>query len=242
MTKSEIATYVTTKLSDTDSATVAFAKLCIDRRYDMIWSAALWTETIGIASSAVSASATSVTISDVPTVTFFHSVSPPTTFIDFPIAVRMTETGQTEGIELPGQDWATFFAVDPNSWNTDSSRLSTPQGFINLPKDGSGYCRLRLVPTPATAGTLFTLGKLKIATLGDSDTPCLRGIDNALIAFVEGDLLERGRQYAKAQAKFTEAAAHLSIMKDVEKGQMQNTSRIVPDDDGGTGDPTGGPQ
>jgi tRNA A37 N6-isopentenylltransferase MiaA len=64
--------------------------------------------------------------------------------------------------------------------------------------------------------------------MGDTDSPVLRGIDNALLAFAEGDMYERSRQFAKSQVKFTEAAAHIQIMKDLEKGQQQSITRIVP--------------
>lgn len=240
-TLSSLASFITSKLAATEAADIAACKDYINARYRMIYESYLWTESLGVASSAVTGTATSVTISDVPSITFFHSVTPPATFIDFPVAVRFTETGQNDGVELPGYDWMNFFQFDPNSWNTDTSRLTTPRNFINQPKDGNGYCRIKLVPTPLTAGTLYTLGKLRWVTLGDADAPCLRGIDNALLSFAEGDMLERGRQYAKAANKYAEGDAHVAIMRDIERGQQQNMSTIVPMEEGYF-DPTGGPQ
>jgi hypothetical protein len=49
------------------------------------------------------------------------------------------------------------------------------------------------------------------------------------MAYTEGDLLEYSRQYGKAQSKFQEGAAQVSIMKDMERGQQQQISRIIPD-------------
>jgi hypothetical protein len=49
------------------------------------------------------------------------------------------------------------------------------------------------------------------------------------MAYTEGDLLEYSRQYGKAQAKFQEGAAQVAIMKDMERGQQQQISRIIPD-------------
>jgi len=198
----------------------------------MVYESALWTESLGVSTKAVSAQDTTVTLDGAPSVTFYQSGSAPSTFIDFPVALRFTETGQTDGTELPVGDWMSFFQLDPNQWENVSTRRATPTGAINLPKDGSGYARLKLVPVPQTAGTLYVLGKLKWVELSDSDTPCLRGIDNALLAFAEGDMLERGRQYAKAQAKYAEAGAHLEIMRDIEKGQQQSISNIVPLEEG----------
>ena len=75
---------------------------------------------------------------------------------------------------------------------------------------------------------MFVLGKLNWVELADTDTPALNGIDNALLAFAEGDMLERSRQYGKAQIKYQEAASQVQIMKDLENGQRQSISRIIP--------------
>jgi hypothetical protein len=232
MTLTQLAAFITSKLSDTDSASVTACKSYINRRYQMIWDSALWTETLGISSDSVSANATSVTLSTAPSITFYQSASVPTTFIDFPVAVKFTKSTDTDGVELVGRDWVQFFQIDPNMWNDVSTRRATPTNWIPLPKDGTGYFRLKLNPTPDYAGTLYTLGKLKWVELGDSDSPCLRGIDNALLAYAEADMLERARQYGKAQSKFTEAGAMVEIMKDLERGQQQLSSVITPSDIG----------
>lgn len=232
MTLTDLATFITSKLSDTDAASVTACKSYINRRYQMVWDSALWTETLGIASKAVAARDTVITLDGAPSVTFFQSGSAPSTFIDFPVAIRFTKTGEDDGVELPVTDWMTFFALDPNVWNDVSGRRATPNNAINLPKDGSGYCRFKPVPTPDAAGSMYVLGKLKWVELGATDSPCLRGVDNALLAYAEGDMLERARQYGKAQAKFAEAAAHVQIMKDIEKGQQQSISMITPMEEG----------
>lgn len=232
MTLTQLASFITTKLSDTDSSSVSVCKDFINRRYQMIWDSALWTETLGVASKAVSAQDTTITLDGTPSITFYQSGSTPTTYIDFPVAVRFTKTGEDDGLELPVYDWTAFFQLDPNTWNDVSGRRATPSAGINLPKNSSGYCRFKPVPTPDAAGTLYVLGKLKWVALGDSDSPCLRGVDNALLAYAEGDMLERARQYAKAQSKYAEASAQIQIMRDIEKGQQQSVSRIVPMEEG----------
>lgn len=240
MTLSELSAFICSKLSDTDTASVTACKGFINRRYQMIWDSALWTDSLGVASKSVAAGDTTVTLNTAPSVTFYHSASVPTTYLDFPVAMRFTVDGETDGTEMTGHDWATFFQLDVNAWNSVAGRNTTPKNFINLPKDGSGYARLKPVPVPDAAGTVFVLGKLKWVALGDSDTPCLRGVDNALLAFAEGDMLERARQYGKAQNKYAEAAAAVTIMQDIEKGQQQSISTITPMEEG-VYDPTGGP-
>lgn len=232
MTLSQLASFITTKMQDTDSASVSTCKDFINRRYQMIWDSALWTETLGIVSQSVAASETETTLSTAPSITFFHSASVPSTFADFVVASKFTETGQTDGADLYAGDWMQFFQIDPNEWLNVSGRTAMPRGIIPIPKDGSGYCRVKLNPTPDVAGTLYALCKLKYVSLGDSDSPCLRGIDNALLSFAEGDMLERSRKYAQAQVKFTEGAAHIQVMQNIERGQQQLNSVIVPNDIG----------
>ena len=54
MTKSDIATYVGEKVHSTDDDSIAVFKTFVDRRYDMIWNAELWRESLGTYSTTVS--------------------------------------------------------------------------------------------------------------------------------------------------------------------------------------------
>ena len=228
MTLTEIANFVTTVLSDTTSESVSVCKDFINRRYQFVWDTGLWTETLGVASKAVSAEDTEITIDSVPDITFYQSSAAPSTFIDFPVAIKFTETGKDDGLNLLNDSWMTFFQIDPNAWENVSARRANPTNFINLPKDADGFCRIKPVPVPSAAGTLFALGKLKWVALGDSDSPALNGIDNALIHFATGDMLKRGRQREAGDKELAEAVAHVQIMVDMEKSQKQSISRIIP--------------
>ena len=228
MTLTELADFVTTKLSDTDTDSVTVCKSFINRRYQMIWDTGLWTESMGVVTQSVAAGDTSISLSDAPSITFYQSSSTPTTKVDFPVALKFTETGKDDGLNMLNDSWMTFFQIDPNAWEDVTSRRANPTNFINLPKDSSGNCRLKPVPVPKTAGNVFVLGKLNWVELADTDTPALNGVDNALLAFAEGDMLERARQYSKAQIKYQEAASQVQIMKDLENGQRQSISRIIP--------------
>lgn len=232
MTLSDMASFITAKLNDTDASSVSTCKDFIKRRYELIWNSSLWLESVGAVSHAVAANDTSVTLSEDPDWFYYPTsgtVASTAARLDFPVAVRFIKTGDADGRELVNGDWWTFFQFDPNAWENDASHRATPSGFVHLPKNASGYCRFKLVPTPDAAGTLFVLGKMKLTNLsGDTDSPTLRGVDNALIAYAEGDMLERSRQYGKAQAKYAEGAEHVRVMRDMERGQQQAHSRIVP--------------
>jgi hypothetical protein len=245
MTISQVAQAACDKLSFTDAATLALAKKFCARRYALVWDACLWNDTLAVLSQAVTAQSELVTLGD--PVSSTYSSTPASCLLDFPVAVRFTVDGDTNGSDLAAADWQSFFQLDPNTWNNVESRRATPSNFINMPRaidtslfGQSGVPQVKLVPVPDQDGTLFILGKQqsRIRQLGEDaaiteDLPfSIRGVDNALLAFTEGDLLEYSRQYAKAQAKFGEANSHVTVMKDMERNQQQQISRIIPDDDG----------
>jgi hypothetical protein len=96
--------------------------------------------------------------------------------------------------------------------------------------------RIRFLYKPDGAATIRVLGKRRCPTFtNDNDQPPIRGMDNALIAFVQGDMLERERQYGKAGLKFQEGTALLDQLKAIETVQQAHNLRVAPD--AGYGDP-----
>lgn len=93
--------------------------------------------------------------------------------------------------------------------------------------------RIRLHPQPDTSYSFLILYKKKPNPLvEDSDRPTISNIDNALLAYVEGDLLEWQKLYDQAQMKFTEASGLLAESRDLEKNQAQKNMRIIPEYNG----------
>ena len=231
MTLTELADQITTKMSDTDSASVTTCKQFINNRYRMMFQASLWTNSMGVVSTSVAAEDETITLSDDPSI-FYYPTSSTTASsapkLDFIVAVRFTETGKSDGLECVGGSWVQFFQLNPNMWNNTSDRRDTPQNFVPLPPDASGNCRIKPIATPKAAGTLYALGKLKFVEMGDSDSPVINGAANALLAYATGDMLERSMQYQKAQTKFAEAANLLQICRDLDNVQQDKTSFIVP--------------
>tara|TARA_R110000824_G_scaffold397520_2_gene600493 strand:- start:32 stop:628 length:597 start_codon:yes stop_codon:yes gene_type:complete len=186
---------------------------------------------MGTVSTAVTASDEVITLSDEPTVFYYptsSTVAATAPKLDFVVAIRFTETGKDDGFEVVGASWMQFFQLDPNQWNDTSQRRANPTNFVPLPPDASGYCRIKPIPTPKNAGTLFALGKLKFVEMGDSDSPVILGAENVLLAYGEGDMLERVMQYQKAQLKYTEATTLLQICRDLDNVQQDKMNTIVP--------------
>ncbi|HTA30713.1 MAG TPA: hypothetical protein VK731_09505 [Candidatus Cybelea sp.] len=92
------------------------------------------------------------------------------------------------------------------------------------------YQRIRLFPKPSTQKYIWALGKKPFTPLNfASEEPGIRNLDNCLIAYAMGDMLERSRQYGKAQGQYTEATALLSELAKLETIQAANNSRFIPD-------------
>jgi hypothetical protein len=207
MTKSDIATYVGEKVHSTDDDSIAVFKTFVDRRYDMIWNAELWRESLGTYSTTVSSGTEIVDL---------------TVDMDFPVAAYWDEK------EITPVDYQRVFQINPALLDENG----TPTDFIVLPKSVSASGtrpRIKLIRIPNESKTLLVLGKLIINPLGDSDSAVLSGIDNALVTYVEADALEYLQQYAKAQLKMQEAGAHMQLMRDMEKNQSARQIQLVPD-------------
>lgn len=102
------------------------------------------------------------------------------------------------------------------------------------------YQRVRIFQIPSAALTLNVLGKMPVSPLTyDQEVPQIRNIDNCLIAFVCGDLLQRARQYGKAQVMYQEGAALLKELANLETVQAANHTQFIPDN--GMGDAYFGP-
>jgi len=207
MTKSNIASYVGEKVHSTDNDSLAVFKTFVDRRYEMIWNAELWRESLGTVSQTVASGTDTVSLS---------------TTMDFPVSAYWDER------EITPVDYQRVFQMNPALL----AETGTPTDFIVLPKvtgPSGTYSQIKLLRIPDNSKTLLVLGKKYATPLGDNDSPTLSGIDNTLVAFVEADALEYLQQYAKAQAKLQEAGAHLQLMRDMEKNQSARVQQLVPD-------------
>lgn len=90
--------------------------------------------------------------------------------------------------------------------------------------------RIQLLGALADPTIIRVLGKLRAPTFtNDNDDPGLTGIDNCLIAFAQADMLERERQYSKAQVCMQEGQALLAQLKRVETVQQAHNQRFVPE-------------
>jgi hypothetical protein len=123
------------------------------------------------------------------------------------------------------------------TWDGSTFTVDSDTAVITVAADAMSAAtrqRVRLIEIPTAALTLRVLGKRTTPAFDNLDKPGLNGSENCLIAFAQGDMLERERQYAKATAKFQEGVLLLDQLKRVETVQQAHNTRIIPE--GGYGD------
>jgi hypothetical protein len=122
-------------------------------------------------------------------------------------------------------DSAYLMQVDPQVFE----QTGNPLRFEDFYDVASGLHKIRVFPIPSASTPISLLGKRTFTQLvADTDAPILRNIDSALIAFGTYDMLQRQRQYAKAQLVLQEAAAALDSMVRAETERSGYQQRIVP--------------
>lgn len=141
--------------------------------------------------------------------------------------------GQT-GVPVSTQnDYAEVYSL---SKPVTDGIVSVQAGAVNFagmyPDETSApqYARVKLLPGPTdTTGRYLCYGKRRVLPLvDDGDSPLITGIDNALLAFAQADMLQRQRQYAKSQALLQEATGQMQELLDLERNQMAYLQRVIP--------------
>lgn len=109
---------------------------------------------------------------------------------------------------------------------TLAAGLSLAIGVTASPK----YQRIRIFAIPTATTSIYVLGKRPCIPLDfGSEVPAIKNIDNCLIAFGMARMLERARQFGKAQQKLSEASGLLKQLVEIEAVQSANYEQFKPD-------------
>lgn len=124
-------------------------------------------------------------------------------------------------------DVTLLIQTDPTIF--ERSGVPTVYEEITDPTDNSK--KIKVYPTPIVNTALFIVGKRTLPDLSlAADVPILRNIENALITFVVGDVLEWQGKSDVATAKWAEANVLLDAAKKIEteqSNQPRRTKRIT---------------
>lgn len=208
MTLLEIAQFAARTVRMPDDVTLATAKQFAALRWAMIWDSRVWAQAVLPTAQAVPAGTQELVLDEA--------------LADRVLAVRWnTET------DLPGLSWDTAYRGDPAGWDAPGS----PIGYVERPKT-AGHATIRFLRAPSEAGTVLVLAKRTCPPLvADSDSPTIPGTDQALIAYVTGDLLSHMGQTGRAQVYWQEGTAHQQAMQAAEAEQSQTVRRLIPSSD-----------
>lgn len=211
MTLDEHTSFICSKVGQTDELSREACASYVRTRYRMLWDSLLWRDTRCLAN--VTAAGSTVALPAA---------------IERVVSIRFTSAnGETAFLE--SVDDASLLENFPGVLG----QTGTPRYYEEFADfdDPANLRKLRLFPSPSPAFpvTLLIAGKRPFPGLADgSSAPILRNVDNALLTFATGDMLERQRQYGKAQAKFSEAAAHLAAMVELETRQGGQIVQLIP--------------
>ncbi|MBS0229461.1 MAG: hypothetical protein JSS23_12320 [Proteobacteria bacterium] len=211
MTLYELADFCSQAVGIADNITRDQAKTFIRHRWRMLWGSRTWKQALVTHTQSVPAGTHEVTLTD-------------------PILDRMINArwGESQALEGVAPDLA--FRTDPRAWDQQGQIV----GYTEWQKAADGLLVIRLMYAPIETKDLLCLCKRKCPELlTDSSVPQLTAVDQALMAYGQGDLYRWLRQFSKANQLFEEGAAHVAQMISIDTDQSATSQRLVP---GGSAD------
>jgi hypothetical protein len=186
MNFTQIRDFVTAKVSKTDTYSQDRCLDYVKARHKMIYEGFDWKTAQIIVEKTISSGSTVTTVT-VPEVHHCLSVRLDSNLLD-PVS-------------------ASFIFEHSTSAKDDYSTAGVPRYYEEFQDPVSGNRSIRLFPPLADTGANHSLVILGKAPYGDAWTsPAIPQTENALVAYVTGDMWEYLHQVGKAQAKFQEAA------------------------------------
>lgn len=204
MTLLEISDQVCNKVGKTDTYSKNICKNFVRFRYRTIWEGFLWTESKTTATQSIPSGTGDFTVSS---------------------TLELVTMVIYDGTPLKQFQLEQLLSLSP-TFLTDSGQ---PRAFINKPKV-AGNCVIRFDCIPTLTKNATIAGKSVFVPLtADSDQPVIRGINDVLLAYVEGDMWQYIEQSSTANDKYAEAQGLLSAVTiDLEKQQQTQTVQLMP--------------
>jgi hypothetical protein len=196
LTLDQISTFVCGKVGQVDAASLALCYAYVNMRFRMVAESFPWRDL-------------QIIPSDINTVSG-------QSYVLLPAGVDRIISIRCNGTMLEPTNSTLQIETNPTYFDT----TGVPQYYEEYTEVSDNSKRIRLFPIPNAIFALKIVARRTPNTLTSaSDTPILRNIDNVLIAYAMGDMLERQRQYGKAAEKFKEAGALLEVAKQLENAQ-----------------------
>lgn len=213
MTLAQMSNFICSKVGQFDSVAIALCKDYLAARYRMVWDDYFWKDSQAVVSVSVAIDEDS---------------------FPYPIELeRIVSIGISGSGELldPVDDSFLLEAAPEVFQGTGVPQYYQEYVPTGIPggvaeEDDLVKSSVHIFPAASKSLLFHVFGKRKCPALcNDDGVSILRNCDNAIIAFAMGDMLERLRQFAKAQAKFAEAKELLEQAKSVERDQANRPRR-----------------
>lgn len=200
MTLDAMAAFVCAKVGKLDDYSKTLCAGFINRRYQMVWDAEEWKDT-----------------------KYYTAVTPsPADRVTIPTTVDRV-TGVRFGA---ASTWLEYVSIEEDAQLTYSGTDPAYYRELNTVAGGVSTRTIIFIPAPTTVQAVVLVVKRAFIELTGGDSPIIRNADNVLTTYATGDMLEYLKQYAKAQLKFTEAAAQLDLLRKVEQEQANQPRRL----------------
>jgi hypothetical protein len=208
---SEYLDFICPKVGQSDTISRNLCRTFVQHRYRMIYDMRNWKDALDL-----------ITGLEVG----LDGIMPYPDGIDRIIAIRSSGNHM-----IQPTDSAFIMEQDPTLFERSGDPLAWEDYYVPsvavLP--APGIHKIRVFPVPTIATNIILQGKRTFTQLtNDSDAPILRNIDQALIAYGTADMLQRQRQYQKAQTVYQEASAALDNMVKAETERSGFNVQIIP--------------
>ena len=212
MTLQQMANFVCAEMGIYDDYSVFLAKMFVNKEYQMLWEKYPWTDTQTTVTAKVLAGQGHIVMPDA---------------IDRIITVRATNIIEGDLSPATPAYRADSRFLDPvtSTFLVESDpTIFERGGYAKYYEDYSdvtgGLRYLRLYPKPIVDTDLGIIAKAKFVPLVNTDdVPIIRNIDNAVTAYAHFDMLQRQRQYGKADVKRKEAQELETVAWNMEQQQ-----------------------
>ena len=207
MTLSDMATLICTELGVYDDTNLVLCKAFLSKEYITLWDKYPWRDAIGFG---IAMAPNGVAVIDYPEgMDRIITLRASTVATNAPPVAP--DTPDTEEPDAPAPTPADSRLLDPvdTTFLIESEpTIFEDRGYVKYYEEigDAHHRRIRIYPIPTWGTQLFFSGKMICPGLSaDTDEPRIRNILPPLLAYAYFDMLQRQRQYGKADLKYKEA-------------------------------------
>ena len=145
-------------------------------------------------------------------------------------------TSSPNAVVLPSHNFTSIYSISKTAgagYILVQVNNAASQAYVMQPLDGKyEFNQYFFIPSPTTPwywNLQFKLRPPEFSSLLDTDGPAIQHMEDALLAMTQHYLLQRQKQYNKAQQMIQIANTFLQGAKDITRNQEREMEQIIPD-------------